>query len=356
MSDATNTMPPLAAPSRRALLARTGLMGAAAALGTGLLDLGWDRRGNSADAATPLKATFGPITGEKKFVVSDLDILTFALNTEYFEAEFYSRAVNGTSLPASLTTGGQGYGPSPYKAVTPGVVNAYVPLTSTATITTGATAPVPDFDPTIKQFAQELAEDEAQHVTFLRTALGKKAPARPELDLAGAFTQFMRSAGVIDDTTIFDPFASQRNFLLAAYTINDIGPTAYIGASPYLTSTTNIAASAGILGVEAYHAGETRSLVYAMGQTDDALLVQANLIATARNNAAALGGAAAVNDQGIELVPGQANITPTDANAIAFARPFSAILSLFYLYGGPAITMTPPAAGFTPLGFNGRIR
>jgi hypothetical protein len=355
MADATITMPPsIPGPSRRGLMARAGLVGAAAALGTGLLDVGEDRRGDSADAANPLRATFGPTTAEKKFVVSDLDILTFALNTEYFEAEFYLRAVNGTGLAAALTTGGQGYGKSPYKAVTPGVVNAYA--SGTSNITTGATTPVPFTEPAIQQFAQELAADEQEHVTFLRTALGKHAPARPACDLAGAFTQFMRSAGVIGITDIFDPFASQRNFLLAAYLINDIGPTAYIGAAPYLNSPTYIEASAGILGTEAYHAGETRTLVFATAQEQDdqPLLAQAGAIATLRNNTAALSGAAAITDQGVVDANDQANITPTDANGIAFARPFSAILSLFYL--NTTATLTPPAAGFTPSGFNGRIR
>ncbi len=351
----TTTEAPLAT-SRRGLLARAGVAGAAA-LGTGLLDLGGNRRGNSAGASQNPRTTFGPNAAEKKFAVDDTDILTFALNTEYFEAEFYLRAIYGTGLPAALTTGGQGYGKSPYKAVAPGAANVYVP--GAATTTTGANAPVPFTDPTIAQFAMEIANDEAEHVYFLRTALGKKVPARPTLDLAGAFTQFMRAAGVIGTADAFDPFASQRNFLLAAYLINDIGPTAYIGASPYLTSPANVAASAGLLGVEAYHAGETRTLLFALSEetADAALIAQAGAIANLRSNAAALSdanGAPAVTDQGLIDANGNANITVVDGNGIAFARSFSAILSLFYLNTTP--TLTPPPAGFTPSGFNGRIR
>ena len=82
--------------------------------------------------------------------------------------------------------------------------------------------------------------------------------------------------------------------------------------------------------------------------------MQANAIATLRSNTAALSGSPVPNDQGIELVPGQSNVTDTDANAIAFGRGFPAILSLFYL--NSMVTMTPTPSGFTPAGFNGRIR
>ncbi len=337
--------------SRRGMLARAGLASAAAALGSGLLDVGPNRRGNSADASQNLRATYVPTGSKAKFAINDTDILTFALNTEYFEAGYYSRGVNGSGLPASLLTGGQGYGKSPYKAVDPGTSTAFV--TGTSATTTAGNTPVPFTDPVVQEFFQEVAQDEAEHVTFLRTALGKLAPAQPACDYATSFTLAMRAAGVIGATDIFDPFVSQRNFLLGAFFINDIGPTAYIGAAPYVSVPAHLAAAAGLLGVEAYHAGETRALVYSMGQTDDALLVQANAIATLRNNTSALAGTG-TTDQGIELVPGQSNLTPTDANAIAFPRSFSAILSLFYL--NTVVTQSPAPGGFTPAGFNGRIR
>ena len=344
MPDVTTTTTTL---TRRGLLARAGVVGATA------LGAGWVGA-EPAEASQNKRVAFGPTPAQRRFVVGDTDILTFALNTEYFEAEFYLRAVNGDGLPAALTTGGQGYGPTPYRAAVPGTVSTYA--AGTPTVTTGANAAVPFADPTIRQFAQEIAEDESQHVSFLRKALGKKAPARPTIDLAGAFTAFMRTAGVIGPTDTFDPFLDQRHFLLAAFLINDVGPTAYVGAAPYLASPANVEAAAGILGTEAYHAGETRTLIFATAQEtgDQDLIAQAGAIANLRNNVAILGGAPNPTDLGVVNADLTAHIVPADADSIVFPRGFPAVLSLFYQ--SATATLTPTPGGFTPSGFNGRIR
>jgi hypothetical protein len=89
--------------------------------------------------------------------VSDTDILNFALNLEYLEAEYYLRATTGVGLPSGETTG----------VGTQGQV-------------IGGTK-VPFSDPNLKEFAEEIATDEHAHVIFLRSALGTKDRSKNEL-------------------------------------------------------------------------------------------------------------------------------------------------------------------------------
>ena len=83
--------------------------------------------------------------GARTTTPSDADVLNFALNLEYLEAEFYLRAVTGSGLRAADT------------GVNPGA-------------TTGG-AQVNFTDPAIKAYAMEIAADELAHVQFLRMAL-----------------------------------------------------------------------------------------------------------------------------------------------------------------------------------------
>jgi hypothetical protein len=263
--------------------------------------------------------------------VTDADILNFALNLEYLEAQFYVFAVNGTGLPAS-SLGGTG---------ARGNVRGGRQVNFT--------------DPVVRQYAKEIAIDEAAHVNFLRAALGASAVAQPELDISadanGAFSNAARSAGLIGAGQSFDPYASDENFLLGAYIFEDVGVTAYKGASPLITSKTFLEAAAGILAVEAYHAGLVRTVLYAKGVQTPSLRTAADRISDARDN---LDGASDL-DQGISPTgsgtTAQSNIVPLDANGIAFSRTAGQVLNIVYL-DRRAVT----AGGFFPNGVNGTIR
>jgi hypothetical protein len=311
---------------RRRFLQYAG--GAAAIGGIGLLSA----CGGSTPAPTPTP-TPTPTSG-----VSDFDVLNFALNLEYLEAQFYSWAVFGKGLDAGLTTG----------------------VGTTGTVTGGAL--VPFQDTLVAQYATEIAFDEIAHVTFLRSVLGGSAVAMPALNIAGdatgAFTAAARAAGVVDATTgVFNPYADDNSFLLGAFIFEDVGVSAYKGASPLVTNKTYLEAAAGILAAEAYHAGLVRSVLYRKGIATPALITNAGKISDARDsldgtvtNAAT--GVIGDDDQGIAGADASiSNIVPADGNAIAYSRSTGQVLNIAYL-SKAAVS----SGGFFPAGINGNIR
>ena len=248
---------------------------------------------------------------------SDGAVLNFALNLEYLEAEFYLHAVNGEGLGDSSTTG---------KGVRGGV--------------TGGRA-VHFKTPAIRQYAQEIANDERAHVNFLRRALGNAKVSRPAIDLRDSFTAAARAAGLIGPMDTFDPYANENNFLLAAFLFEDVGVTAYKGAAPLISNKTYLEAAAGILAVEAYHAATIRTSLFEKGMAD-----QVQKLSDARNS---LDGPFN-DDQGL-IVDGRANINPTDRNGIAFSRTPGRVLNIVYLNPGKV-----SRGGFYPKGLNGDVR
>lgn len=327
--------------TRRGLLTRAGAVGAAA-VGAGLFG-GTGGRGSAASASQNKVATYG--NKPDRIVVNDVDILTFALNTEYLAAEFYSRAATGAGLAAANTTGVVGYGTKPFSAGTPGTVTA-------------PTGPVPFTDYVVQQFATQLAADEVAHVVALRAALGAKAPAEPAIDITGAFTAAAIAAGIINTGDTFNPFASQDNFLLGGFLLNDVDISAYVGGSPYISNPAYLAVAGAILGAESYHAGAFRQVLYSLSENGGFTYLRqnANQIAVLRNAATIAVEGPGLYDEGISRTNADgsfsANITPADGNSIAFARSFAGVLNVVYLN----TTATPTPGGFFPSGFNGRIR
>ena len=262
--------------------------------------------------------------------VTDGDILNFALNLEYLEANFYSAAVNGTPLPVDMTQGQGKRGPA--------IGGRKVAFT----------------DPIVQAYAQEIAADEIAHVTFLRTALGSAAVAQPHIDIGpsanGAFSKAAQAAGLVGPGQSFNPYSSDENFLLGSYIFEDVGVTAYKGSAALLTNITYLEAAAGILAVEAYHAAIVRTTLYRKGLDVPALITATEKISDARDS---LDGSDDL-DQGIRgrTVNGleESNIVPLDANGLAFSRSAQQVLNIVYLSPN-AVTM----GGFFPDGVNGTI-
>lgn len=247
---------------------------------------------------------------------SDGAILNFALNLEYLEAEFYQQAAFGRSLSDKMTTGKGNRG---------GVRGGRKVKFDT---------------PQVAKYAREIAMDELDHVSFLRSALGSAKVARPQIDIQSSFTAAARAAGLISGKQKFDPYANENNFLLAAFIFEDVGVTAYKGAAPLISNKTYLEAAAGILAVEAYHAGIVRTALYAKG-----LQGAARKISNARDS---LDGKSNL-DAGIGNKK-RSNLVPTDRNSIAHSRSAGQVLNVVYLNPGKV-----RKGGFFPSGVNGQI-
>jgi hypothetical protein len=300
---------------------------------------------NAAAAAAGATAFAYANAAAAQTTVTDADVLNFALNLEYLEANFYAFAATGAPLAATDTDGTVG----------------------TLGTATGGRAVNFGTDTAVAQYAREIYEDELAHVRFLRTNLGTAKVAQPRIDLGtdpnGAFSTAARAAGLIGAGESFDPYASPEAFLLGAFIFEDVGVTAYKGAAPLLSSKTFLEAAAGILAVEAYHAAIVRTTLYRKGiETPSLKLIEATeAISNARDSLDGrptedlVKGIAPDDDQGLATtttVDGTfSNIVPLNSNGIAFSRSTGQTLNIVYL-SAAAVSM----GGFFPAGVNGTIK
>ena len=224
------------------------------------------------------------------------DVLNFALNLEYLEANFYLYVSTGTGLSASdMGTGGVA------------AINPPGKLTLDA--------------PTMA-VAQALAQDERNHVELLRTAittLGGTPISQPAINFAanGAIT-------------------TQAQFLSAARQFTALGGSAYAGSAALLVSNTSVLTTASqILGAEGQHAGAVDYLCITQGIASPAIDAQ-------------------------DVPPSQTSyfiVAPT--TALAPQRNTSQVLGVAYGIS-TATTTNPATGttmgGFFPSGVNGNVK
>ena len=307
----------------RALSRRQFLAGASSAAAASII-VGC---GGNSSTTTPPPVT--PVTPS----ITDVDILNFALNLEYLEAEFYLYATTGSGL--SATDAGTGAG---------------------TTILPTNFSKVSFADPYIQQYANETAQDELNHVRFLRSALtsaGATVQPRPAIDLS--FFAGLATAAAISGT--FNPFTDEYSFLVGAFVFEDVGVTAYSGAAPLITNKTSyLSPAAGIQAVEAYHAAVIRTIIAAAAASSNptaaqtAALTNANAVSVLRGKISAASG----NMIAGETTLSTSSIVAADStNAIAFARTTDQVLHI--VYGGTA-GVGVAKGGFFPAGLNGTIR
>jgi Ferritin-like domain/TAT (twin-arginine translocation) pathway signal sequence len=328
----------LKALSRRNFLAGVGAAGAASALA-----------GCTNSTPTTITSTSTVTT------YADTDILNFALNLEYLEAQYYLRAATGSGL-ATADTGGAG--------------------------TVNGGAKVPNLTVAQQNIVNEIAYDEQQHVRTLRTALGSIAVAMPNIDLTNGFAGAVTAANAITSTlpaipAAFNPFGSFDQFIVGAFVFEDVGVTAYAGAAGLISAAGVTAgyltAAAGIMAVEAYHAGYVRAYLtaqsIAQGTTAYPYGLYANRISLLR---AALGGGnetPLVTTLTSKTVPVTATsptvtpsaVVPANSSSVAYARTTDQVLHIVYGTYSSTVGSTTPAAGvnvggFFPAGLNGNIK
>lgn len=258
-------------------------------------------------------ATAVPARAQKDKDLSDEDILNFALNLEYLEAEYYTRGLTGQGLGVSSSVQG------------------------------GRQVPFRSDD--VREILAEIADNERGHVKYLREALGKNAIQYPAVDFVAGFREAGKLAGLGDG---FDPFADEVSFMLGGYLFEDVGITAYKGAAPLIADDDTLQAAAGILGVEGYHMGSLRWILYRRGERAH---LTANAISDARDT---LDGPMDL-DQGITSAAQpaiRANIVPADEFGRAFSRTPRQVLNILYLTPGQNVAR----GGFFPNGVNGAVR
>lgn len=308
--------------SRRGFLASAGAATAATLIGCG--------------DSTPVTSTVP--TAPTAATLSDNDVLNFALNLEYLEAEFYLRAVTGSGVP---TVDGGG-----------------------ATITITGASKVNFTSPFIQAIAVEQAQTELAHIRALRatiTANGGTPISQPALNYTDAFNSIALNAGI---GSSFNPFADQNSYLIGALTFPDVGVTAYTGGATLLKDKNILNAAAGFQATEAYHAGMFRNVLayQALSAKDTTYLNYFNQVVQLRSKLG--GGNETVLYQGAGTTPSYtaagkyttvapSTIVAADSNALAYARTTDQVLHI--VYGTNPGTYTA-SGGFFPAGMNGTIK
>ena len=202
--------------------------------------------------------------------ITDADILNFALNLEYLEAEFYAMATYGTTLvQLGVITKAQESGP-----------------------TTGGNM-VPDFGSSPLAFlATALRENEIAHVKYLRSALGSAAVKKPAINLAA----------------LGYGFSSVHSWLELARQFEDVGVSAYLGAARLISNKTYLGAAGAILSTEAQHSGSIRAACVMNGVSSPAV-------------------------DSLDVPPTEQAPYDLDSNALSIPRTTSQVLNIVY-HGG----------------------
>jgi Ferritin-like domain len=237
---------------------------------------------------------------------SETDVLNFALNLEYLESTFYSFATQGTDLPSNLTAG-------------------------SGAITGAPSAKIAFPNQQITDIFNEIFFNEMSHVADLQSLIGSGHVARPALDLS--------AAGAV----------TSANIITIARQFEDVGTTAYAGATALLTGT-NLAYAAQILAVEGFQAGALRLI--SIQQSAPFAAADSLDVPTSDPGAEVLATQGPTAAGGFFATSGTATATTSVPLATAFTRSTSQVLQIVYNAAGKTGVSK---GGFFPVGLNGNI-
>ncbi|TXG75395.1 hypothetical protein E1A91_1Z018700v1 [Gossypium mustelinum] len=233
-----------------------------------------------------------PLPECRPILAVDRDLVQFALNLEFLEAEFF--------LHGALVGGRKA-----------------------------------NLDPIIRRIIEEFAYQEIGHLKAITESVG--GVPRPRLNIsAEAFAAFFNRAMNTTLSPPFNPYANSLNYLLASYVIPYVGLVGYVGTIPNLLA-------ASLLGVESGQDAVIRTLLYlranekvkpygvtVAGFTDhEGLKVPKQLGAENRTTS---------------------NILSADADSLSYSRTQPEILRIVYGTGDES-----RPGGFLPNGGAGRI-
>ncbi|KAI4329760.1 hypothetical protein MLD38_028108 [Melastoma candidum] len=268
----------------------------------------------------------------KPIPARDVDLVQFAMNLEFLEAEFFLHGAFGKGLDIFAPYLARG-GPSPFG---------------------GRKARL---DHVVQSVIEELGYEEIGHLKAIYEWVG--GIPRPFMNISA------ETFGEVFDMALgrklmppFDPYSSSIHFLLASYLLPYVGLTGYVGAIPLLDRFTTKDLVGRLLGVESGQDAIVRTLLYQHSgkKLEPYGITVANLtnkLSWARNHLGKCGH----KDEGVVVrkklgAEGRTRTNVLSANnySLAYSRTPQEITRIVYGTGNEHVP-----GGFYPRGANGRI-
>eukprot|EP00878_Enallax_costatus_P000877 GHUV01001004.1.p1 GENE.GHUV01001004.1~~GHUV01001004.1.p1 ORF type:complete len:475 (+),score=107.17 GHUV01001004.1:451-1875(+) len=286
--------------------------------------------------AFEVEAALAAKTGGPLGPFTDRDVLNFLANTECLEATFNSFAAFGAGLPDSLKPG-------------PVLGNNRKA----------------NLSPDVQEWAEEVALDEQGHVRMVREVNGydKSVPC-PTLDITGGFQKYFDKALKKTSNPPFDPYRNDVNFLLATFSLEEIGSTGDKGCILLASNPGVSNAISGLATSASYQSGVDRHFLWQRRNetVPEYGMTVHEIVMGISNYRDEMDGAPETdqplmnsNPNFIAVPTRNINLAPTDIRGLTFSRTPQQVLRIVTLGAGDNTDPSPAKGGFFPKGVNGNI-